>query len=114
MEKYSNGNQNKDKGRFTAFGTLTDAKISGLTYSLATILPVFISLIFLIAVSVIFWRGAESQDWYAYINFLTPQCGFALVLLCYLKYKNESVKGVICAQKCDKKYYFIAVVLQFG
>ena len=98
----------------TLLGEPTIAKSSGFAFSLATVLPVFFSLIFLIVALAVAGENAQGQEWYAYANFLMPQCSFALVLFCYLQYKGESVKGAICTQKCDKKYYFLAIVLQFG
>lgn len=112
----NNQERNREKSGFARnlLGEPTPAKSSGFAFSLAVILPVAVSLLFLVFVVALVGKNAENEEWYAYANFLLPQLCFAIVLFCFLKYKGVSLKSAVLSQKCEKKYYLVAVILQFG
>lgn len=115
MQRKDTSNNLKSEGLFRSLlGNPTPAKASGLVFSLSAVIPVILSLVFLVVVGVSVGETAAEQDWYAYANFLLPQLCFAFILICYLKYNGVSLKGAFVSQKCKKRYYIVAVVLQFG
>ena len=96
--------------------TPTPAKASGLAFSVAAVLPVALSIVFLIAIALLgLAKGNyETQDWYLYSSFLLPQMGFAIVVFWYLRYRNIPLKRAVFSQKCRYKYFLIAFLLQVG
>ena len=98
------------------FGEPTNAKASGLAYSLAAILPAFLSVALMGAFSSfgLLAEGYQTQDWFLYVNYLLPQICFALVALFFLRYTKTPVKAALKAQKCPMKYVGIALLLQVG
>ena len=111
-------NNKKQRGFLPALiGEVTPAKVSGLTYSLSVIAIVVFSLIFSIIIGIAGYGGQESlleSDGYLYVSYLLAPISFALVALCILRVSNSSVKRELSAQKCQGKYYFIAILLQIG
>ncbi len=98
------------------FGQPTPAKASGLSFSIATVLPVILSAVFLIVISVfsLTGQGYEKQNWYIYATFLLPQIAFVIVAWWYLRYRRISIKTAITNEKCRPKYFLIAFLLQVG
>ena len=114
--KSVNGNGKNNEGLGSLFGEATPAKASGIAFSLATVLPVGLSILFLIATALLGLAQGdyESQDWYLYSSFLLPQIGFAIVAFWYLRYRKISIKRAVFSQKCHYKYFIIAFLLQVG
>lgn len=107
----------KNQNRLTSFiGEPTPAKYSGLAFSLASILPVLLSLIFLLVIAAcgLMVNNYTEQDWYRYCSFLLPQIAFAAVVFCYLFFSGKFFKVELKRQKCSFKYYLLAVLLQIG
>lgn len=117
MGNYIKGEQNKNKMGISALEPLTDAKISGLTFSLAAILPVLLSFVFLLILA---FSGVASQenytekDWYIYASYLLPQLAMAIIIFLYFRAKKTTIKAEVKAQNCHWKYYVLAIALQFG
>lgn len=97
-------------------GGATPAKASGLTYSLASILSVVLSFLFLIVIALLGLtnEGYETSDWYLYCSFLLSPVAFAIVACIVLRWSNASIKAELTAQVCKPKYFFIAILLQCG
>lgn len=98
-------------------GAPTDAKASGLAFSLSAIVPIVLAFIFLFVLMVTGVEKMENhseEDWYLYINYFLPQLSFGLVALLYLYYKRKSPKTAIIEQKCSLKYFLWATLLQIG
>ena len=97
-------------------GEPTPAKASGLAFSMAAVLPVLLSFLFLFIISVcgLAVGDYETRDWYLYSSYLLPQLGFAIVAWLYLRYLKTPVKTALKNQKCHYKYILIACVLQIG
>ncbi len=98
-------------------GEPTPAKTSGLTFSLATLAPVVTAFAFLLILSVsglAATEGVENADWYLYCNYLINPVTFALVAWGTLRFAKTPVKEEIKAQKCEWKYFLIAILMQFG
>jgi len=99
------------------FGSATPSKASGLAFSIATLLPTALSLVFLIVVAA-FGLDANPEytnsDWYLYANYILPQLSFALVAVWFCRYRRFTVKDFWKSQKCSPIYFLIAVLLQVG
>ncbi|MBQ8685085.1 MAG: CPBP family intramembrane metalloprotease [Clostridia bacterium] len=98
-------------------GAATPSKASGVAFSFAAVLPVLLSLVFLIVITATGLTektGYETSDWYLYVSYLLPQLSFALVAIWYLSYTKTPVKEAVRAQKCHPKYFLIALLLQIG
>lgn len=98
------------------FGKPTAAKSSGLSFSLAAILPTAFSFVFLLVLAIIFGedQGYTGADWYLYCNYLLPQLSFAVVAIIFLRYIRVSPMQAVKSQKCSVKYYIVALILQVG
>lgn len=97
-------------------GTPTPAKASGAGYSFATLLPIAVSVVFLVLITAfgLTKDGYEKADWYLYCSYCLPQLSFLAVGAWFLFYTKTPVKSALKTQKCPVKYYVIAVLLQFG
>lgn len=113
-----NGNENQQKTPFGGLlGEMTAAKASGVTFSLAAILPALLSFIFILAISALGLTNTEnydSADWYLYSIYSLPQLSFALSALFYLRARKVKISSAIQKQKCEAKYFLIALLLQIG
>ena len=111
-------NDNSKKAPFGGlFGEMTAAKASGVSFSLAAILPALLSLVFFVIISALGLtktENFESADWYLYAIYILPQLSFALSALFYFRARQGSVKSIIQKQKCAPKYFLIAILLQIG
>lgn len=107
----------KNKNRLSCFiGEPTPAKYSGLVFSLSAILPVLLSLVFLLIIAAlgVMTDNYTERDWYRYCNFLLPQLSFAAVVFFYFFFSGKVFKDELKRQKCSPKYYLLAVLLQIG
>lgn len=96
---------------------MTTAKTSGLAYSLAAVLPVVLSFVFLIVISACGLTektGYETADWYLYCSYILSQLSFAIVAVWYLRRTATPVSVAVKNQKCHPKYFLVAVALQIG
>lgn len=98
------------------FGRPTPAKTSGLTYSIAAILPTAASFVAVVVFAVcgLLKGDYDTQSWFIYFNFLLPQICFALVALWAMHYEKRSFKETLQSQKCPWRYFLIAVLMQVG
>ena len=113
MEKKSN---NKNGVLTSLIGNSTPAKASGLTYSLAAILSVVVGFLFMMIISIfgLTQEGYEEKDWSLYCAYLLVPFTFMLVAWLVLSWSGRSVGEEICSQVCQKRYFAIAILLQFG
>lgn len=100
----------------------TPAKASGIAFTLASVLPVGVSMIVLIIIQL---AGLEthiavsetekiSKDWYRYVGFLISPVAFAIVAAAYFAWLKKPIKETAKKQACHWKYYVIAIVMQIG
>ena len=92
-------------------------KASGLTFSVSTLLPVLLSSIFLVLITILGVTKEESyttQDWYKYANYLLPQISFLAVVAFYMRYTKKPVRKTLISQKCHLKYFALALLMQVG
>lgn len=103
--------QNEERNNINLSSEPTQASASGVAFSLASVLPIVLSLVFLIAVG----TGDYAQtDWYLYVSYILPQLGFAITAIWFLRYTKTPIKSVVKSQKCAPKYFAIALLLQVG
>ena len=92
-------------------------KSSGFAFSIAAVLPVLLSFIFLLTISVLGLTANENyktQDWYLYANYLLPQIAFVAVTVFYFFYTKKSFKQTLRTQVCKPKYFVLALLMQVG
>ena len=113
MEKKSN---NKNGVLTSLIGKPTPAKASGLTYSLAAILSLVVGFLFVVFISIfgLTQEGYEEKDWYLYCSYLLVPFTFLLVVWFVLSWSGRSVGEEIRSQACPKRYFVLAILLQFG
>ncbi len=114
MEKKT-GNNSITK--LTAFlGEPTPSKKAGLAYSVIPILSVVVSLIFIFFAAMVGLTGEqlEEKNGYRYAVFIIPQVAIVLLLGYIFLWSKKSFKQVMQEEKCEWKYYPIAIVLQIG
>lgn len=85
---------------------------TGLTYTVATLAPVLLSLILLLALVGVPQEQYAGADWYKYCNFLLPQICFAAAALVYFRRGTRTVREVYAP--CKARYFLLSVLLQFG
>ncbi len=108
----------KREGNNSLFGELLqdgkDAKLAGLGFSLALILP---SLLAVVAVVTLSLCGVTSEsDVYLYVNYSLTPLAFFLILLWMTKLtkKERPVRSLFRENRCSWKYYVSALALQAG
>lgn len=89
---------------------------AGITYSLASLFPLALSLIFSIIILGVS-NGKEEgwyaeTDWFRYISYLMPQACLVAAAAIFFKRNKVSLKRTYCT--CKWYFYLIAVGLQFG
>lgn len=113
-----NYRDNKGKGLVASLiGEPTRAKASGLAYTLALLVSVAFSFVFLIVIAasgLASEEGYEKSEWYLYCSYLINPLAFAFVAWLLLRWTKTSIKEELEAQKCHPKYFLIAVLLQIG
>ena len=90
---------------------LLQEKDGCIVFSLSTILPVFVTLVFAIAIA-----GLESpteEIWYLYAQYLLTQVSFAIVLVAYFAKTKISLRDA-GVRGCRPQYFLIALILQIG
>ena len=100
----------------SVFGEPTPAKASGIAFSLTAILPTGIAFLFLLAIRALGLakEGYEQTDWYLYASYLITPLAFFLVAVCYFFWRKGTFLESAKRQKCNPKYYFVAILLQVG
>lgn len=86
-------------------------KEAGISYSLSAVLPVLLSFLFVIVLTVIGGEH-EKEDWYLYCSFLLPQIGFGITAALYFRRSRVSLKKTYCG--CKWYYFVLAALMQFG
>ena len=92
----------------------TPARASGAAFSLAAILPSVLAVVLLIVFAVFGLTDYQQKGWYIYVSYLLSPCAFAIVLIWYLRYTKTPLKTAFERQKCQSKYFVLAIVLQIG
>lgn len=115
MKNEQSNHSHRNSGLFSVFGAPSDGKASGLSYSLATVLQVVLSFVFVVVAAALglSGQGSENSDAYLYLAFLLPQLSYAAVAFWAVRYTEISLRKDV-AKPCAAKYYVIAVVLQIG
>lgn len=113
--KYQKRNTNASVPLFAP----TQAKASGLAFSVSTLLVLLVGLIFSVAVIIKFGVPTEEKDytgkdWYLYVSYLIPQMCLLAVAIGYFVWLKKDVKQTFKEQKCHPKYFLWAVLLQLG
>lgn len=103
-----------DKDVVTSVSELNKPRASGLAYSLTSVIPVMLSMLFLIVITACGLKVEQDNqpDWYLYCCFLLPQIGSLLIVAFFMKCKQTSIREICKPVKW--RYFLIAVVLQFG
>lgn len=86
-------------------------KESGITFSLAALLPVLFSLVLSLFAAAA-GEGYEQAVWYRYLTYLVPQLCFALAAAVYFRRARHPFPAMYRGAKWY--YYLIAVLMQFG
>ena len=105
-------NTQRTNGKF--LGEPTAATASGLAFSVASVLPTLLSLLFLVIVGAMQTEGYAQTDWYLYVSYLLPQIAFAITAIWFLRFSKTPVKTAIAAQKCKPRYFLLALTIQIG
>ena len=103
--------QNEERKDIQLLGEPTQASASGIAFSLASVLPTLLSMLFLIAVANTDYLENEVG---VYIAYLLPQLAFAVTAIWFLFYTKTPIKSVVKNQKCSPRYFVIALLLQVG
>lgn len=86
-------------------------KESGITFSLAALLPVLFSLVLSLFAAAA-GEGYEQAAWYRYLVYLLPQLCFAAAAAVYFRRSRHPFPAMYRGAKWY--YYLIAVLMQFG
>ncbi len=107
---------NTQKNTNSFLGVPTPAKASGGIFTLAAIVPIFVSFVFIILISVmgLAKEGYDKTDWYLYVSYLMSPISILMIAIIYFRFLNKPIVSVIKQQKCAAKYYIWALVLQAG
>ena len=120
MEQKANDNGQSTTGKplkRPLFGEPTPARAAGVSYTLSAVLPSLLSLVFLMTIAVAGLtktEGYTTSDWYLYVSYLLPQISFAVIAVFWLRYTKTPVREAVRSQKCDWKYFIVAMLLQIG
>lgn len=95
------------------FGKPTPAKGGGVAYSIASVLPAILAVVFILIAGAIREDFAKT-NWYAYGAHIVSQLGFLCAVVWCFYFTKRPIKQVLQSQKCSPKYYLIAVILQIG
>ncbi len=108
MNKKKNQNNGWDLSR------LNKQNLSGGAYTLSAVLPTLLSFLFLLGVSLLGLtkEGYENEDWFLYASFLITPIAFLLIALFAFCKTEMKPKEFFCKGK--GRYYWIALLLQFG
>lgn len=94
--------------------TPTPARASGAAFSLAAILPSVLAVVLLIIFAILGLTDYQGQNWYIYVSYLLSPLAFAIVLAWYLRYTKTPLTIACQSQKCQPKYFILAILLQIG
>lgn len=99
------------------FKSLDSPVSGGVIYSLAALLPMVLSLVFIIIIVALEAAGSlgenyTSEDWYIYCGYLLAQIAFFAIILAAKKYFSIPLKQIYRPAKA--KYFGIAIAAQFG
>ena len=86
-------------------------KESGITFSLAALLPVLFSLVLSLFAAAA-GEGYEQAAWYRYLVYLLPQLCFSAAAAVYFRRSRHPFPAMYRGAKWH--YYLIAVLMQFG
>ena len=89
----------------------TQASASGIAFSVASVLPTVLSVLFLLCVG----SGDFSQtDWFLYVSYALPQIAFLITAVWFLYYLKQPIAQTLKNQKCKPRYFLLAFLLQLG
>ena len=85
---------------------------SGIAYSIAAVLPVFLSLALVLIAQVAVGESYQKSDWFKYCSYLLPQVGLAVTAIIWFRRTKSSPREAY--QVCHPKYFLLALLLSFG
>ena len=89
----------------------TQASASGIAFSVASVLPTVLSVLFLLCIG----SGDFSQtDWFLYVSYALPQIAFLITAVWFLYYLKQPIGQTLKNQKCKPRYFLLAFLLQLG
>ena len=89
----------------------TQASASGIAFSVASVLPTVLSVLFLLCVG----SGDFSQtDWFLYVSYALPQIAFLITAVWFFYYLKQPIGQTLKNQKCKPRYFLLAFLLQLG
>ncbi len=86
--------------------------MAGASFSLAAIIPVLVSLIFMLVLSLAAGEGVANSDWYKYFSFLVPPVCIAGVSVFFFRKTKVPPREIYAP--CKWYWFVVALVLQFG
>ena len=92
---------------------LLNERKGGLFYSIAAVVPVFVSLAFSVILILTGLQDATDAVWYRYARFLLTQIPFAIVLVAFLAKEKIPLREV-GVKGTKVRYFVLAVLMQFG
>ena len=95
----------------------TQAKASGVAYSAVIMISLILSLIVSITLGVmgvVITEKDAKPNWYIYLSYLLPQISLFLTAMLYFAWLKRPIKKAVKEQKCQPKYFLLAVLLQIG
>ena len=107
--------ENKGGGSFL-FGKATQAKASGIAFSLSAVLPTGLSVVLLLALQAfgLAQDGYTEKQWYLYLSYFITPTAFLLTATWYFLFLKGSFTQSVKRQNCKPIYYLIALLLQVG
>ena len=103
--------QKENRRNTKLLGEPTQASASGVAFSLASILPVILSMLVQIALAK---TDYLENEWGLYIIYLLPQLAFAITAVWCAWYTKTPLKRAVRNQKCKPRYFLLALILQIG
>ena len=84
----------------------------GLAYSIGAVLPLVLTLIFVLVAQIAAGESYQSTNWFKYFSYLLPQVGLAVTAIIWFRRTKSSPREAY--RVCHPKYFALALVLSFG
>ena len=85
---------------------------SGLAYSIGAVLPLVLTLIFVLIAQIAAGASYRSTNWFKYCAYLLPQVGLAATAVIWFRRTKSSPREMYMV--CHPKYFALAILLSFG
>ena len=99
---------NTQKNTNSFLGVPTPAKASGGIFTLAAIVPIFVSFVFVILISVmgLAKEGYDKTDWYLYVSYLMSPISILMIAIIYFRFLNKPIVSVIKQQNARQSIIY--------